>query len=495
MDPDNNRKNYQEISLQDLSSPELLGLWKQGDEQAARILSDRYSLRMVAFIAGRLNRRFRDTVDPEEIVQSALGSFFYAAQRSKLQVSQNVSFWNLLAAFAKRKMMRRIERLSTEKRGGDFQRTDLPNDLIADTESTTEDLLDAIRGEIREQYGAVAFGELNVVVDRLVAGQTHHDIAVVLGISERTVRRRITQIRELLSTKNAKKPDTNLLAQTRQPNLPRIDYREFVLGKMIGAGGFGKVYRARLQSDASLVAVKFLRKGFWKNEEAQACFLREIDLAAQVKHPGVIDYFGWGQSPHGGPYVVSQWIEAVTLTERRDVSPRQFVDFLLQICDALKSIHEHSLVHGDLTPSNILVSAANQITITDFGFSQSTTSRESREDKTPPGGTLGFAAPEQISSSFGKIGPATDIYAVGGLAYWFLFGRAPHQHNTAQDSIASTLSDTVNQSNRPTAQADFGDDRWANAIERVATMTLQQSVAKRPQRIEQIIGSMRRLYI
>ena len=239
MDPDNNRKNYQEISLQDLSSPELLGLWKQGDEQAARILSDRYSLRMVAFIAGRLNRRFRDTVDPEEIVQSALGSFFYAAQRSKLQVSQNVSFWNLLAAFAKRKMMRRIERLSTEKRGGDFQRTDLPNDLIADTESTTEDLLDAIRGEIREQYGAVAFGELNVVVDRLVAGQTHHDIAVALGISERTVRRRVTQIRELLSTKNAKKPDTNLLAQTRQPNLPRIDYREFVLGKMIGAGGFG----------------------------------------------------------------------------------------------------------------------------------------------------------------------------------------------------------------------------------------------------------------
>ena len=178
------------------------------------------------------------------------------------------------------------------------------------------------------------------------------------------------------------------------------------------------------------------------------------------------------------------------------MSPRQFVDFLLQICDALKSIHEHSLVHGDLTPSNILVSAANQITITDFGFSQSLVSREStEEDKTPLGGTLGFAAPEQISSSFGKIGPATDIYAVGGIAYWFLFGRAPHQHDTAQDSIASTLSDRVDHSDRPTTQSDWGYNKWAKAIERVATTALKQSVAKRPQQIEQIIASMRRLYI
>ena len=101
-------------------------------------------------------------------------------------------------------------------------------------------------------------------------------------------------------------------------------------------GGFGKVYHASLQTDGRTVAVKFLRKAFWTNEEARESFLREIESASRISHPGVANYLGWGQSPHGGPYVVSRWIEGQTLEQLGHISASQFIGLLHQICVAFK---------------------------------------------------------------------------------------------------------------------------------------------------------------
>ncbi|GAB5513208.1 MAG: hypothetical protein Rhob2KO_09330 [Rhodopirellula baltica] len=88
-----------------------------------------------------------------------------------------------------------------------------------------------------------------------------------------------------------------------------------MLGKLIGSSGFGKVYRANMQSDASTVAVKFLRKAFWQNEDARLSFVREIGIASQIQHPSVIRYLGYGKSPHGGPYVICEWIDGCSLRD------------------------------------------------------------------------------------------------------------------------------------------------------------------------------------
>ncbi len=214
--------------------------------------------------------------------------------------------------------------------------------------------------------------ELFVIVEGVLAGQTHRELAESLGIDERTVRRRLSRVRERLAPNVANADDT-AHAANRPPTLPRVNYNEFVLGKLIGSGGFGKVYRASMQADGRTVAaVKFLRKVFWQNEAARGSFLSEINLASKITHPCVIRYLGYGESPHGGPYVISEWIDGHSLQDVTDVAPKKIIHWLQQICDAVQAVHRAGLVHGDLTPGNVLVDADNRITITDFGFSQAT---------------------------------------------------------------------------------------------------------------------------
>lgn len=283
----------------------LLREWKAGDERAADVLFDRYAIRLVALVASRLNRSYKASIDPRDVVQSAMGSFFDAARHSRVQVSRSVSLWRLLATFARRKLARSIERQSAIKRGGDQVRVSLDSverrgtsDHDLEIEEEANAFLATLRAELPD--------DLFVIVEGILAGQTHREIAESLGIDERTVRRRLSRGRELLAP-NAGTEEETAHAADSPPTLPLVNYNEFVLGKLIGSGGFGKAYRARMQSDArTVVAVKFLRKAFWQNDAARRSFLNEINLASQIKHPGVIRYLGYGESPHGGPYVISE---------------------------------------------------------------------------------------------------------------------------------------------------------------------------------------------
>lgn len=98
------------------------------------------------------------------------------------------------------------------------------------------------------------------------------------------------------------------------------------------------------------------------------------------------------------------------------------------------------IFHGDLTPNNILLDHNGRIVVTDFGFAsysqKPTTDDAAFESIASSGGTLGFAAPEQISPAFGTIGFTTDIYAIGGLAFYLLTGKSPHDSSLLLDTVA-----------------------------------------------------------
>ena len=126
--------------------------------------------------------------------------------------------------------------------------------------------------------------------------------------------------------------------------------------------------------------------------------------------------------------------------------------------------------------------------ITDFGFSlrvktDDDQSSNSQQIETPLGGTLGFAAPEQVSPSFGRIGRQTDIYAIGGLAYWYLTGRAPHD----QGSTAVSLVDTIAPEDIETDTLPTGS-RATEVIRRVAMTTLHKAISERPADVAEIAG-------
>jgi serine/threonine protein kinase len=472
------------VNLADLSSEELLRRWKAGEGAAADLIVERYSLRLVALVASRMNRRWQGAAGPEDVVQSALGSFFDAIKQSRLRASQILSVWHLLATIAKRKMLRTIERESASKRGGESipisLETILGNLVVEPTDATTTELLDQLM-TIDDQPSP----HLGSILERMIAGQTQQEIAKDLDVSERTVRRVIAKLKTAAGQIESFDPHEKLMGY--EPlSLPRWKYGDFVLGKMIGQGAFGKVYRAVVQPTSlfqekinEVIAVKFLRKQFWKQGEAKQLLFREIDQAAKVDHPNVVSHLGWGESPHGGPFIIQQFIDGRQLTHSRQVSAGQFSQWLLQICDALDAIHGTGTVHGDLTPNNILIGENGRVHLTDFGFARSISVPGSFADvrlqDATYGGTLGFAAPEQIASAFGTLGPHTDLFALGAIAYWYLTGHAPFLSSFVGVSHEQTMHlQSLELNSRRSKLLNF------------ALRCLQKSPADRPRTTRQI---------
>ncbi len=186
-----------EIELSNLSSQELLARWKLGDSQAANVLADRYSARLVALVASRLNRRYQPAVAPEEVVQSAMGSFFGGIATSKIRASRIHSVWSLLATFAKRKMLRAIEREKTMKRGGHLDRVPFDESLFQQFEPKCEaaDQLQELLEELLDSQDDRSVAVLGAMLD----GRTQQEIATELSVSKRTIRRCLEVIRSRLS--------------------------------------------------------------------------------------------------------------------------------------------------------------------------------------------------------------------------------------------------------------------------------------------------------
>ena len=138
-------------------------------------------------------------------------------------------------------------------------------------------------------------------------------------------------------------------------------------------------------------------------------------------------------------------------------------------------------MHGDLTPNNILLDHNGRIVVTDFGFAtysqKPTTDDAAFESIASPGGTLGFAAPEQISTAFGTIGFATDIYAIGGLAFYLLTGQSPHDGNLLLDTVAD---EDLILPNTPVTPAEA-------KLVAVAKLAMKKAVNRRPHSVTELV--------
>lgn len=483
--------------LAELPDRELVQQWREGSEDAAGILVDRYSLRLVALVASRLSKGMQRRIDADSVVQSAMGSFFAAALSSTSEkqwhFSDSLSLWNLLATFARRKLSRAIKREKTAKRGVGWQRAaEEQLNLLVSRPAASHDPLTLIRNLDESLAETLTEDQLGLVTD-LISGRTQTEIAHSCEVNVRTVRRRINDLRELLSgaLETQSRPTISSHAADlleTDISLPKIAYASFVLGKMIGAGSIGKVYRSRMQRDGRLVAVKFMRKRFWQDPVAARSFLREVDRASRIRHSNVLRYFAWGESPHGGLFLVSEFVDGNALTNCRPTETHRCIWLLKQVCSALDAAHMAGVTHGDVTPNNVVVSKSGQVVLTDFGFAKFVSDSDGRlassSPSCPHGGTLGFAAPEQISPAFGQVGPATDIYAVGGLAHWMLTGKPPH----ANDDVGGAIEDTVGNGS-PRVYQWCDQSLATQQLADVATLALKTAIAERPAKV-QILASL-----
>jgi eukaryotic-like serine/threonine-protein kinase len=192
------------------------------------------------------------------------------------------------------------------------------------------------------------------------------------------------------------------------------------LDEPIATGGMGEVWRATDQTLSRVVAVKLVRAGTGFDARFQA----EARTLAALVHPNVVNVYDYGQEPV--PYLVMAYVEGRQLSDLIAAAGRltaeQTMPIVAQAADALQAAHERGVVHRDVKPANLLVGPDGTVTLVDFGVARTPVANSNTTGQVVLG-TATYMAPEQASG--GTITPATDVYALGAVAYHCLAGRPP----------------------------------------------------------------------
>ena len=200
--------------------------------------------------------------------------------------------------------------------------------------------------------------------------------------------------------------------------------------KLLGRGGMGCVMLGREQQTGRAVAIKTLLPEFAVSEKALKRFMREIDVAAALKHRNIVEFIDRGVH-NGVVYLVTEYVDGADACKLAEASGGclpypDAISIIAQALDALSYAHAQGYIHRDFKDQNILVSghSPNFIAkLTDFGLAKSFT-HSGMSGVTMAGemaGTLAYMSPEQLRN-FRDVKPQSDIYAVGMTAYSLLSG-------------------------------------------------------------------------
>ncbi|MFC3503564.1 protein kinase [Micromonospora krabiensis] len=199
------------------------------------------------------------------------------------------------------------------------------------------------------------------------------------------------------------------------------------LDERIASGGMGDVWRGTDQVLGRTVAVKSLLPALLDEPGFAERFRGEARTMATINHPGVVDVYDFGNDQQIA-FLVMEYVEgdalSATLSRVGRLTPARTMALVAQAADALHAAHEKGIVHRDVKPGNLLVRPNGTLVLTDFGIARS----DLVGQLTAAGSVLGTASyisPEQAMGSVAS--PASDVYALGVVAYQCLAGRRPFE--------------------------------------------------------------------
>ena len=236
----------------------------------------------------------------------------------------------------------------------------------------------------------------------------------------------------------------------------------YLVGRLIGEGGWAETYEGQDLLLGRTVALKVLRTQFAADPTLVDRFEREARISAAVSHPNVVAVYDYG-TQDGSFFIALQFIAGEDLKQlivrQGRVAILEAIHITREILRGLEEIHRAGIVHRDVKPQNVLMGRDGLIRITDFGIAH----QELATRVTTHGdaiGTASYMAPEQAQGE--DVSPATDIYAVGVVLYELLTGRLPFNRGHA---MAILLAHIQEQPLPPSAvAADAGISPWLDRV-------------------------------
>ncbi len=208
-----------------------------------------------------------------------------------------------------------------------------------------------------------------------------------------------------------------------------------ILGE-VGRGGMGVVYKARHRKLRRLAAVKTILAPEHASTEQRVRFRREAELAAQIRHPHVVQVYEVGTC-NGSPFLAMEWVEGGTLARRlrgEAMPPVDAARLAEVLANAVHAAHDQGVLHRDLKPANILVAEDGTPKVSDFGLARPLLNELGLTRSGTILGTPEYMAPEQASGR-GAVGRAADVYSLGAILYELLTGRPPFHAPTPLETL------------------------------------------------------------
>jgi serine/threonine protein kinase len=252
----------------------------------------------------------------------------------------------------------------------------------------------------------------------------------------------------------------------------KIDDRYEIIDAL-GAGGMGQVYRARRMRLGDEVAIKVMQVTPDAPPESRDRFLRESRACAQLHHPNIVGLLDFGFDGANQPYMVMELLSGPSLREEIDLDapmpPARVVAILDAVSAGLQLAHDRGITHRDLKPANIVVhryeSGERVYKVIDFGLAvmQAAGDQTRLTDPAFFVGTVAYASPEQMRGE--EVTAASDVYALGVIAYEMLTGHRPFDSANQATLITRTLTeDPVRASARRSGLPEAIDQAVMKAI-------------------------------
>lgn len=273
-----------------------------------------------------------------------------------------------------------------------------------------------------------------------------------------------------------------------------VDER-YLLHGVLGRGGMGEVYQAEHLRIGRRCAVKLLHGAAGADPKMKMRFFREVRVTARVRHPNVVEIFDYGEHEQAGSYIVMEYLEGTTLSQRiADESPLPLplaCAIVVQLCSALTATHGQGLIHRDLKPGNVVLLGNGRVKILDFGLAKPldgafTEPLPTLTSDSVVMGTPWYMAPEHARGEV--IDARADIYSLGIIFYEMLTGRPPFDGSSALEVIDRHLNVQV-----PLPSALTPPIRLPSSVEWVLLKALHKDRAGRYQSAAELADAIYQL--